>query len=454
MMPTAAPARNPWLRLYLPIALQEPKTAAKEALLCAMLGVAAFNKAELSSADHAWYRRQGLEYSEKAMSLLESIMNQSSNTIEDVLDRQAMLAAALTLTTVEVSVLFWKLSLLSLLIIQTQVFSGAKQGKGYKYLLLARDIIQLTGGMSWWLSDTSNVTLFQIFRCLRIISYTSGWSSPEDILLEDGQDSIAGAPPPQPTEAVGPEDDSLTNESTGLCEYTLDISFGVSMKTLWCLNKTVSLSKIKSQFSDKQTWSPRDIDELNHLEDEVFDLMDDPDAFNGHPSLDMPSQQGIAEVVAKEIMMNHVWSFHYAVAIFFRRSLCDGGAVVRPLINRAGPQKRRPSGQYLVSKALEHLENIDALARGITIANTLWPGFIAAVEAMDLELRHRAIIWFARAKRHGIGNIEKSKHLVLETWRRVDRTCSHDDGKELTSELGHVDWREVMREMNMYIMLT
>jgi hypothetical protein len=108
-----------------------------------------------------------------------------------------------------------------------------------------------------------------------------------------------------------------------------------------------------------------------------------------------------------------------------------------------------------VSKALEHLENIDALTVDVPVANTLWPGFIAAAEAVDTDLRHRVLVWFARAKRHGIGNILAAKTLVLEVWRRVDRlagaTAKQRDHK---TELGPVDWRDVMREKGLYIMLT
>ena len=115
----------------------------------------------------------------------------------------------------------------------------------------------------------------------------------------------------------------------------------------------------------------------------------------------------------------------------------------------------RLSGQELVSKAFEHLENVDALSADIPIANTLWPGFIAAIEAVDMPLRHRAMVWFARDKRHGIGNIAKAKELVMEVWRTVDRQAwVGPERKGSRQELGHVDWRDVMRDRDMYFMLT
>ena len=108
MMPTSAPSHNPWLHLYLPIALQEPPTAPKRCLLHAILSVAAFNKAELSSVDRSLFRREAGEHKEKAWLLLNKCTSSNppdgvETIAEDSTDRQALLAAALTMTTVEVS---------------------------------------------------------------------------------------------------------------------------------------------------------------------------------------------------------------------------------------------------------------------------------------------------------------------------------------------------------------
>lgn len=321
-------------------------------------------------------------------------------------------------------------------------------------MLLARDIIKLTGGIPWWLSDPRNITLLQIFRCLRIIGHTSGWSSPHDPTAVDEHEIDTQEVPFQRTIVDGLEDEIITNVLDQSCEYTLDISFGVSMKTLRYLNQTVALSKIKAKLQPAGSWPNKYREELQSLENELFNVMDDVEALDGQLLLDMPSRQDVSDVVANEIKMNHMWAFHYAVALFFRRALCDGRSTFHYPPPKGSESTQRPSGQYLVSKALEHLENIDALAIGIPTANTLWPGFIAAVEATDMELRHRALIWFARARRHGIGNITKSKDIVLETWRRVDRTYSQEARRGLSSELGPVDWRKVMHEKSIYIMLT
>lgn len=302
--------------------------------------------------------------------------------------------------------------------------------------------------------------LLQIFRCLEIIAFTSGWSDQNEPNQEE-EDLEA-----EDHATTAPNVNALTSESSSPeQQYTLDVTFGVAMKTLKCLSTAIELSNVKADLKSEKTWPEHRVTQLRKLERELFDAFTDPDTFSSdHPFPDAgTAQQGISSYVSQEIKENHVWAFHYSAAIFYRRALCDGGPDVVPPLPKSGKDTvggvdehtQHLSGQELVSKALEHLENVDAMSSDIAVANTLWPGFIAAVEAVDMELRHRALIWFARAKRHGIGNISKAKALVLEVWRRVDRqTWVSPERKNVKNELSHVDWREVMREKGMYIMLT
>ncbi|CAK7206777.1 hypothetical protein SEUCBS139899_009583 [Sporothrix eucalyptigena] len=513
MMPTSAPSHNPYLRLYLPMALHKPTTPSKECLLYAIVAVAAYNKAELSSVhDRDAYRQQALKYKEKADGMIRAGIAGCSHAgprhLMESTDKQALLAAALTMTTVE-------------------VFSGANEGKGYEHILLCKQIIRLTGGLEWWMADTASLTLLQIFRCLEIIAYTSGWSCPPESKAltpdVDVSEEVVEPSPPVAEHDAGAADggnDRSTGVSSGggmgypmassmlpMAEYTLDVSFGVSMKTLHCLNKIIELAISKDGRSENKktghVWPSGAAQELRTLESEVFGIMADADAFQVPPPAPPQVPQtgtgprqarqedsgegdaddgddddgasgdedeagfaqdgtGISAIVSEEIKVNHMWAFHYSTALFFRRALCNGQRSFKAAdsTKASSSSTQLPSGQELVSKALEHLENVDALSSDIAIANTLWPGFIAAVEAVDKPLRHRALVWFARARRHGIGNIAKAKALVMEVWRRVDRQMAVGGaaGKKrkgtAQTELSRVDWRDVMREEGMYIMLT
>ena len=361
------------------------------------------------------------------------------------------------------------------------MFSGASQGVCHKHLRTAKEIVENTGGTKWWLSDPANTTLLQIFRCYRIVAETSGWT-------DAGQHNGKSHPEAHESRHIEAtmmhtrDDELMVSSTSQSCEYSLDVSFGVSMKTLWCLNKIVDLAAIKLSTPAGERWWETHTDSLFKLESELFAVLEDPQAFSEDPSLFALGQQsdeftpssssrcstiltttntflsltgGIPQIIAEEIRENHLWAFHYSVALFYRRAICGGGENASSPITAVDSTVPQPTGQYLVSKVLEHLENIDALKVDTPIANTLWPAFIAAVEAVDADLRHRVLVWFARAKRHGIGNIATAKTLVLEIWRRVDRqTHLSYERKPLHSELGPVDWRDIMREMGMYIMLT
>lgn len=106
MMPTSAPSHNPWLQLYLPLALQEPRTPAKSCLLFGLLAVAAFNKAFLPNVGDDDYLQQAKESKDKASNILKSIVDpllRAGEIVQSATEKHALLAAILTMTTIEVS---------------------------------------------------------------------------------------------------------------------------------------------------------------------------------------------------------------------------------------------------------------------------------------------------------------------------------------------------------------
>jgi hypothetical protein len=313
------------------------------------------------------------------------------------------------------------------------------------------------------------LTLLQIYRCLEIVAHTSGWRPPES--LPDVATSAWSIPT---VTQVGDvlhqlDDHTATARSTAsvahipspIGQYTLDVSFGVARKTLECLNKTIDLvnkREAREDLSQERRWPENMYSALWQLESEIFDIIDDQNALDGEGASNLLAQEGISDYINEEIKQNHVWAFHYSAALFFRRAICGGGPSVAAVLGDESSMcaiADRLSGQELVAKALDHLENIDVLSGDAVVANTLWPAFIAAVEAVHTPLRHRALIWFVRAKRHGIGNIAKAKALAMEIWRQVDRqSWVRPEKNKHNGELSCVDWRKVMQEKGMYIMLT
>lgn len=297
------------------------------------------------------------------------------------------------------------------------------------------------------------MTLLQNFQCLHVIGSTSGWFC----IPGRGDNEIESSSSPDLAATRGEvhppvEHQLLEATQTHKLEYTLDISFGISIKTLSCLHRIITLEKLKTSLLPGQSWPSSANEELAKLEEEIYSGLD----LSHHEAASSRAPlEGFSQYVAREIQDNHILAFHYSTAIFFRRAICDGTAQIVPALEGSEPRLQsspRPSGKWLVLKAIEHLENIDALAGDLAIANTLWPGFIAAAEAVNWTSRRRALTWFGRAKRHGIGNIAKAKDIVQDCWRRVDNSILEDH--ESYVELGPVDWRKVMQSREMYIMLT
>jgi hypothetical protein len=431
MIPTSAPAKNPYLQIYLPMALSESHTDAKRCLLLAMLAVAAYSRAELSSSDKVDLRRQAIELRDEAASTLKALAADLQSTMGHETDREALLAATLAMTTIE-------------------VFSGDDKGAAYEHLLLAKRIIHLLGGPVWWMQTPSRTTLMQIFDCHEIVARTSGWRHFREQQLIGAVDTSAESTTLGGISASMLPDDIVDAMDFGPSsldfDYSLDISFGVSRRSLRCLHGIYKFSALKASMPDGQVWPTAQSERLSRLETDVFDALDDPSLLEFPTGLESSPRDGLSGFVGEELLQNHVLAFHYAVALFYKRAIAHS----------IQTSTARYKGQELVDKTLEHLENIDAIAAGCALADTLWPAFIAAAEAVNTPLRHRALIWFARARRHGIGNIAKAKQLVLEVWRRVDRqswvTPQRRAGAVL--DLGPIDWREVMEEKGMYIMLT
>lgn len=87
---------------------------------------------------------------------------------------------------------------------------------------MAKYVIQLTGGITWWVSEASNATILQIFRCLNIIASTSKWPNPQEIDLttDDGHKTDETQ---QSESAALPEQDLIVGQLSHTCQYTLDI---------------------------------------------------------------------------------------------------------------------------------------------------------------------------------------------------------------------------------------
>jgi hypothetical protein len=81
---------------------------------------------------------------------------------------------------------------------------------------------------------------------------------------------------------------------------------------------------------------------------------------------------------------------------------------------------------------------------------TLWPGFIAAVEAYEENDLRVAKAWLEVAASVGMGNRLRIRAIVEETWRMRD-SASREARKDKGSIA--IDWRDVMQKLGLDILL-
>ncbi|ETI19923.1 hypothetical protein G647_08938 [Cladophialophora carrionii CBS 160.54] len=198
--------------------------------------------------------------------------------------------------------------------------------------------------------------------------------------------------------------------------YVLDRFFGLTRPILKHIVLTNSLIKRISTASSR---SPS-AQEIDKLESQLY--------AQSPLTLDLSSQD--LTPLAHSLTLHHAYVFYYASLIHFHRT-----------IRHLPPGS--PTIQALVASAVGHLEDIETLG-GESIGCTLvWPPFIVACECVDEGTQQKMLSWYMCKRRHGFMNLEMSKDIAREVWRR--RTIVEDDTD--------VKWQDVLREMKLDIVL-
>lgn len=463
MMPTIDPSSNPWLQIYFPLALGEPSTPSQLALRHALMSVAAYQRAYHEGKSKQQDIQKGLHHEQEASRILEQAVDSGTPSNPSLRDKCTSLAAALGLISIDIF--------------------GPRATDCSIRLNLARRIIDMYGDETCRSYPLFSM-LYQIFRCYEMVASTTKLATET---MPDTSGSQTLASDEDNAQSVDGEIVSRIDTDTGFEQiledaryFILNSSFGVSWRTMSLLHQTTSLGAL---CTEPNSGSSSIIKQIRDLHRRLYSIEDDPSEFlapvspgrsfaclntGSLPSdrFNAPDRIVLPKVISDELIENHQWAFHYAVIIYFHRvvpdaylSDLDDGTADSP--QRGIPTEvsihgtsNRQDYQILVGKIWDRLENIDCLTPWDTQrhrGNVLWPAFIAAVESIQVELRHRALIWFSKAARRGIGNIPRAKEVVMEVWRRVDRLM-YSDGEPVG--LGPVDWRAVMRDTGHSILLT
>lgn len=103
--------------------------------------------------------------------------------------------------------------------------------------------------------------------------------------------------------------------------------------------------------------------------------------------------------------------------------------------------------RYYVRKTFEHVQSFFRTSDGNF---SVWPAFIAAVEAYADQDIASARMWLDRSTKFGMANRNALRKVVEEVWRRRE-----DSAASLGTDPGSiaVDWRQVMEQLHCDVLL-
>jgi arginine metabolism regulation protein II len=137
-------------------------------------------------------------------------------------------------------------------------------------------------------------------------------------------------------------------------------------------------------------------------------------------------------VESNQRIINHLLAaVHQALIIFFYRQVHD----TSPLILQPN-----------VEKTIEQLTKIqeEDSANGGYTSGIVWPGFIAACEALEPCLQERFSLWFdVSTKNSGISTFETAKKAAYAVWSHRRETGDDD-----------VSWRTILRKQSLSVLCT
>jgi hypothetical protein len=100
--------------------------------------------------------------------------------------------------------------------------------------------------------------------------------------------------------------------------------------------------------------------------------------------------------------------------------------------------------QHYVESAADHMNEQEKIKTqsGINTPALVWPWFMVASEAVQMNTREKLQLWSSHAKRYGGRNLEAAEKVVNEVWRRHDHRQTN------------ATWVDVVREWGVDLVLT
>lgn len=264
--------------------------------------------------------------------------------------------------------------------------------------------------------------LHRVFLYLWIIQESTALSFDSMKATEDGNDSDHTSP-----ESTAKWLAAQQEATPGTEDSTCELVYGVPQELFVLLGRTTALVRQIRCFlaTNPDISLPTSLlEKCRVLENEILEWPADTISFYGSiASLDVDTRQ---------IINHQTHSFHQAIIIFFSQH-------VRSI--------HRQHLQPYVRSVMEHIEAIEDIKSriGITAGPILWPGFVAASEAVGATLQARFLRWFENLEMdYGLGNVSAAKAVINEVWER----------RRGAAEGVKSDWRFVAESQKAYLMLT
>ncbi|KAH8734522.1 fungal-specific transcription factor domain-containing protein [Ilyonectria robusta] len=379
-------SRNPWKSQY-PVAALELASSGQKSLYSAMLAHAAFNVAHLRGIDKEMVRLGSKHYGEAIQEMLQTISGEELDFPATMVSMMALMFA--------------------------EIYSGPSGSWRHHF----------EGAWAWlkkhydsepWKSTGLIFSSLQSLNIIKIIGDTSKGG----LVLEQSEvhhqhnvtDSTAVAP-------------MLSTSDFGF-------TIGAPRNVLQCIalitdfrNKAQSDSEGEVDALLQTLLSRLEIHSNQDDSRRVFDAELVPESTPDEPP---GNEQSPPEA------SDQIEAFVNATYIYMYRSLLN-----------VPPKTVRP----YVKRTFSHVSAYFAISNGNF---SIWPAFIAAVEAYSEEDLVAAREWLDCATSFGIGSRNSMRLVVEEVWSRREAIC-----KASGMELGliSVDWRSVMQEVNCDLLL-
>ncbi|KAH8881880.1 hypothetical protein GQ53DRAFT_798996 [Thozetella sp. PMI_491] len=405
--------RNPWSSSY-PAAARRYQTPEQKALYNAMLAHAAYNLSSLGSSPEMMAVAATKYYTIAIEQLKDSLLNEKR-------DYGTTLAAVMTL-------------------LMAEVYNG-RPGTWKQHLNGAWSLLRECSAEEPWNTSDFACCSTQSLYIIKILNETCQLREPVSCIFDSSpKNRFLDRYCPEQVGAGGRGSefsDEAMVEAFLACSISSTHDFGF---TLGCTESLLACISTITSVSERMQSQAMCCEEQADLTDEVVSEV--------LSLLDMSQAESSIEdsgSIDQEIEHEHPGKGQTSVLVKYQREAFISATYIylyRVLFDLPPSMLRQN-----VSEVLTRISHFYSVPNGNL---SIWPAFIAAVEAYTVENKFLAREWLNHTTTFGIGSRHSVRKVVEEVWERRE-AAARDTGVD--EGLISVDWREVMSDLGLSILL-